>query len=83
MTTIRDHDHARHLVAIGDIAAEDVRDSNSARYLRDAFAERLAELGNCTTCAAIDEGKFLCGEIEALESDWMPAESPECAAHLY
>lgn len=86
MTTpirLADLDQARHLVAIGDIEARDVRDSGSASLLRIAFDERLKSLGDCTSCAAIDEGKFLVDQISELDCDWLDAPSAECSAHLY
>ena len=80
---IRDFNHARQLVAEGDITHADVRDSHSAIMLRDAFEERFNALGDCTTTAAIDEAKWIADELDALDSDWMDPPSPECEWHLY
>lgn len=81
--TIRDFDHARHLVAIGQVEALDAETAQEAIYLQAAFEARLAELGDCTTTQAIDEGKWLCAELETLNAEWGEPHSPECDWHLY
>lgn len=80
---IRDYDHARHLVAIGEATADMARTSQQATDLQCALEARLHELGNCETIAAIEEGKYLCAELETLNADWGDPESPECLSHLY
>jgi hypothetical protein len=80
---IRDFDHARALVNAGDVTAADVGDSHSACLLHDAFSARLDELGDCRSESAIDEGKFICDQLDALDCDWMDEPAPECQSHLY
>jgi len=80
---ILDAAHAHKLVAAGDITHESIRDVASAIMLKDAFEARLASLEGQRSCAAIDEGQFICGELSALRADWSDEPSPECMAHLY
>lgn len=80
---IRDFDHARHLVATGEAAADLARTAQEATDLQVAFEARLLELGNCETIAAIEEGKWICAELETLNADWGEPESPECDWYLY
>ena len=83
MTAITSFDHAAHLVAIGEAEAADARTSQEAIYLQYAFEARLQELGNCRSCDAIEEGKWLTSQLDALNCDWGEPESPECQWHLY
>jgi hypothetical protein len=83
MTSIRDLAHARHLVATGEAAARMARTSQQAENLRIAFVERWEALGDLTTCAAIDEGKWLDSQIKELDCDWGDPVSPECEWHLH
>lgn len=80
---IRDFDHARHLVAIGEATADLARTSQQAIDLQAAFEARLLELGDCVSLDAIDEGKWICDELATLNADWGEPESAECLAHLY
>lgn len=80
---IRDFNHARHLVAIGEATADMACTSQQATDLQSAFEARLHELGDCQTVAAIEEGKRICAELETLNADWGEPESPECLWHLY
>ena len=83
MIEIFDFTEARALVAEGDTTADEIGDIHSACLFRDALQERLDALGDCTSCDAIELGKFLVDQLAELECDWMDPPSPECEAHLY
>ncbi len=80
---IRDFDHATALLNAGDLEASDARTSQEAIYAQAAFESRLSALGDCTTPSAIDEGKWLCSQLDALACDFGDGPSPECEWHLY
>lgn len=80
---IRDFDHATALLNAGELEASDARTTQEAIYAQAAFEARLSALGDCTTTMAIEEGKWLCSQLDALNADFGEPESPECSWHLY
>lgn len=83
MSTIRDFDHARHLVAIGEAESSLARTPQDAEYLRAALVQRWEALGDFETAQDIEEGKWLDSQIKALDCDWGDPVSPVCVWHLF
>ncbi len=80
---IRDFDHATALLNAGELEASDANTSQEAIYAQAAFEARLHALGDCTTPMAIDEGKWLCSQLDAINEEFGEPHSPECEWHLY
>lgn len=73
MTKIASFAHAATLVAAGDISASDVRDVQSAIFLRTAFEERMKQLESVCppyTEMQLMEGQFIRDQIANLDCDW-------------